>query len=354
MSDIIDISSWTPQRWYNTGGTRDKKYILSTDGNFYYFKKSIKKGVKDYISEFWCEVMAYRIGITLGFDILKYEPAILNGEMGCLCRTMIDSETEELVEGGKYLQACENRFNPKIKDWKKMYTFQLIEKAFETFQLTEYVNYVLEFLVFDSIIGNGDRHQENWALITQMTPITKGIKALSDEVKERPAGKRAALWQRFIEYFYFDKDRQLKPEVIAAKISLEKVKGASPVYDNGSSMGRELTEDRIIQYSANEPELIKYIKNGYSEIHWNTEKLNHFDLLSELLKTKYREALIKIINRVKTKWDPAVIEKIITEVDNFVPESLSHYNLTSQRKIFIIKLLTLRFQRLNSLLGEGI
>ena len=65
-------------------------------------KKVLKKGVKDYISEFWCEVMAYRIGITLGFDILKYEPAILNGEMGCLCRTMIDSETEELVEGGKY------------------------------------------------------------------------------------------------------------------------------------------------------------------------------------------------------------------------------------------------------------
>ena len=43
MSDIIDISSWVPQRWYNTGGTRDKKYVLSTDGNFYYFKKSIKK-----------------------------------------------------------------------------------------------------------------------------------------------------------------------------------------------------------------------------------------------------------------------------------------------------------------------
>lgn len=37
---FFDIQSWNEQQWFNTGGTRDKKYVQSPEGEFYYFKTS--------------------------------------------------------------------------------------------------------------------------------------------------------------------------------------------------------------------------------------------------------------------------------------------------------------------------
>ena len=64
---IID-ENWNEQFWFSTGGTRAKKYLLSPDGKYYYFKRSqykeptnFKPG-KDFKYEFWSEVIAYELG----------------------------------------------------------------------------------------------------------------------------------------------------------------------------------------------------------------------------------------------------------------------------------------------------
>jgi hypothetical protein len=127
VAAIYDITSWNAQPWYNTGGTRAKKYIQSRDGKYYFFKRSQLKPGKDYKFEFWSEIIASKVGQFLGFHVLVYDIAIDGDIMGCICASMIDPDKEELIEGLRYLQGYDNTFNPEKPSLRKLYSFQLIE-----------------------------------------------------------------------------------------------------------------------------------------------------------------------------------------------------------------------------------
>jgi hypothetical protein len=123
MAKLYNISDWSEQSWWNTGGTRDKKiYLNPDDGELYYFKQSFKKGQRDFKHEFWSEIIASEIGMILGFDILRYDIAIHGEVVGCISKSMISQASEELVEGGKYLQAFDNTFNPENVKQRNQYT----------------------------------------------------------------------------------------------------------------------------------------------------------------------------------------------------------------------------------------
>lgn len=87
--------------------------------------------------------------------------------MGCICASMIEPDREELIEGLRYLQAYDNTFNPVETSLRKLYSFQLIERTLAKFNLEKFMGGIIEEIVFDSIIGNSDRHQENWAFIVE-------------------------------------------------------------------------------------------------------------------------------------------------------------------------------------------
>jgi hypothetical protein len=78
--------------------------LQDPDGNFYYFKRSQLKPGKDYRFEFWSEIIAYEVGIILGFNVLRYDIAIDSEVIGCISKSMINPDKEELIEGIKYLQ----------------------------------------------------------------------------------------------------------------------------------------------------------------------------------------------------------------------------------------------------------
>ena len=104
----------------------------------------------------------------------------------------------------------------------------------------------------------------------------------------------------------------------------------------------------------NEQELNAYLNRGESEIHWENEKLNHFELIKKLLATSYREITEKIIDRVIGRFNAEGIERIINHIDVVVPPDFERYKLPEPRKRLIFKLVTLRFERLRNLRHEGI
>ena len=116
---FIITEEWNKQPWFNTGGTREKKYLQSPDGKFYYFKRSQLKPHKDYRFEFWNEIIAYELGSMLGFNMLRYDAAIDGDIMGCICQSMINADQEELIEGIKYLQAFSPTYEPAKKEHQK-------------------------------------------------------------------------------------------------------------------------------------------------------------------------------------------------------------------------------------------
>lgn len=341
---------WNEQPWFSTGGTRAKKYLQGPDGKFYYFKRSQLKPGKDYTYEFWNEIIAYELGTMLGFTMLQYDIAVDGEVMGCICESMINSEVEELVEGVKYLQAYSPEYDPNKKEHQKWYTFSLIERALESAKIGHFINDVIRIIIFDSVIGNGDRHQENWAIISKQQLITDIV----DELEKLNKIKLPRFLKRILNWIAKHiHTLNTKGEKIPKSL-YNTVTKFSPIYDSGSSLGRELLEDRVNLYLNNPEELNRYVEKGSSEIHWDNKKCSHFELISNLLKTKYAGNVKKNIKSVLDKCNTEVISRMIHEIDKDVPGGLEKYKIPDNRKQLIIKIITLRLEKLSSTIHEGV
>lgn len=360
MIDVPDVSGWEEKFWFSTGGTRAKKYLEKPDGGLYYFKRSAEKPAtetkpgKYFRFEFWSEIIAYRVGTLLGFDVLEYVPAIDGENAGCLCVDMINSGNEELIGGIQYLQGEMPTFDPSKNENRVHYTFQLIERSLEKYGLTQFMPNIVEMIVFDAIIGNSDRHQENWALITEFTPLTRQVGKfvkIIDKVKNPSARKN--LKDIFSPIYDVD-TRAFTPEFQQERLTAGK-KVFAPLFDNGSSLGRELEHSRVQQLITDDSKLQKYIlKKGTSSIHWNQQEISHFALLEELMQTEYREKLISVIERVREKFDGREIENAVWIVDSNLPSSHSAYTIPETRKRLIVNLITSRYEKLIQIYNAGI
>jgi len=363
LPTLYDISKWNPQPWYSTGGTRSKKFVQNPeDGKFYYFKQSFKSAGRDYFFEFWSEIIATEIGQLLGFNVLRYDIAIDGEVMGCISQSMIVDE-ETLTEGGQYLRAKDINFDPQVKDGRKLYSFQLIEDTLEEFELSDQIDNIIEIIIFDSIIGNGDRHQENWAFINKLTFFDRQMEVFERVVRTGEHKKMPKFLQNLIGIFIDPKKKEITPETKATALRLKQPKSFAPIFDNGSSLGRELETGRIDRMLENEQELLAYINRGVSEIHWdlnisgsqegsNTNKLTHIELIENLLGSSYSEITENILRRVIEKYDINRIRDMVMSIDSLVPGRCEKFKLPENRKMLIIKLITLRIERLKTQLHE--
>lgn len=306
-----DISNWEEHRYYGTGGTRDKIVVENPeDGCLYYFKTSLKKKVIDYEYEFWSEIIASEIGVALGLDVLHYDVAWKEDRLGCLSKSMIDPQKEELQEGYKWLTGFDPKYD--VND-KSAYTFQIIERLLTTnFKRECFIKNLIEIIVFDSIIGNEDRHQENWSII-----VTNKLADRNIVFKKR-------------------------------KPSSETVYSFAPIYDSGSSMGRELTDEKVLQMLTNNVQLEAYVKRGQSEIHWAGEKgkQKHLDLIGKVSSCGYKDTILDIINSIRAKYENQAIADIINNIDGCLPARHLPLKIPQTRKEFLIKLVSLRFDKL--------
>lgn len=347
MPHLFIINEWSEQLWWNTGGTRDKKiYLNPEDGQLYYFKQSYRKGEKDYKYEFWSEIIAYEVGIRLGFDVLPYHVAKRGEVLGCISKSMFSKEEEEFVEGGKYLQAFDSTFRPEYTDLRYKYDFQLITESLRFYGLAKYNTQIIDIIVFDALIGNSDRHQENWAVITGHTPMTKVLKQVETELKENP---EKTIFRKFYEWILFSKGK-MRPEIEEAKLVLTKTSRFAPIYDSGCCFGRELADDRVIQILKNRDQLKSYVERGKAEIHWDGEKISHFQLLENLLETQeFKKSTLESISKVISMFDSSEIRQIVFEVDQVMESSGLGRHLPSDRKELIWELLALRHQKIRDI-----
>lgn len=333
MADLFEIQDWEAKPWFSTGGTRAKKYVEGKDGKLYYFKRSEYKEAqggkpeKDYRYEFWSEVIAHEVGTLLGFNTLRYDIAIDNDIVGCLCEDMLGSGKEELIMGVQYLQGYDNFFDPLKREHRKKYTFQLIENAMAKYGYEVFLKNITSLIVFDTIIGNSDRHQENWGVIAELKPLYRSMEKVLNSGDEE--------------------ERQLLRD---AKLLLPDNMKFAPFFDNGSSLCRELSACRVEELLLDKDLQEIYIQKGKAEIHWQEQKLSHFQLVENLLDSNYRKEVIESIMQVRERFDEKAVNEIVYLVDNVLPSSHSFYKMPDVRKELIAKIITLRSQKLFTLL----
>jgi len=344
---FTDISGWHKNVHYSTGGSRSKYITLHPDTSEEYFFKGSKEtpfGEIRFPTEFWSEIVSSKIGQFLGFPMLDYNIAYDSyhkQRIGCISKSMVDNSINQLVEGKSYLTGFDERYNAE-KD-KKGYTFQFIQGALKKSDFEHYINNIIEIIIFDSIIGNSDRHQENWGIIIDFSYIKdvfdsalrKNDEGLFGYLKKIKRIFKAELLLRAIN----DKTADVLSNII--------IPSFAPIYDSGCCLGRE-REDSWVEKAIEDSQMIeKYIQKGESEIHWegHLKKRKHFELI-ELLLEHYPNETKKYIHRVKDKYNSESINNIIENIDVSIPQNLINFKLSGTRKKLMYKLVTLRIEKL--------
>lgn len=313
-ASFVDITTWQEARQYQTGGTREKRWVIHpTDYSYYFFKISIKKEVMDYPSEFWMEIIASKIGKLLGLNMLDYNIAKRNDMIGCISKNMIDEDGYALTELMYFLMGYQSTYNPETNQDK--FTIQFVFDALEHYGLEKFMPKYIETLLFDCIIGNQDRHQENWGIITP-TKTSQDIKSKQN---------RHISWQD-------------------AKVA--------PIYDSGSSLGREQNEDKIVQMLRDKNMMEAYINRYKPEVRLvEGKKIHYSEMVQYLLADdNYKQHTKRIIEKFVKAYDIDQVTYIVNHIDNSLPNEYNAFKLTDARKKFVISLMTQRLNKLKNLI----
>lgn len=233
----LDEARWAFKE--NTKGNRLKKFCIPSNriqeleaSEGWFWKASDTK----YPHEFWSEILACRIGAELGVPVPCTHLGILDGQSGSLAASML-AQGEELIEAADIFAELDDKYERRGKGERQTIALSLraVERIWGKLQAPALEPFH-RMLVFDCLIGNQDRHHENWGFIQSSE---EGIR------------------HRFAD-----------------------------VFDNGSSLLRELVDDDALRKRLGDPSRIAaYAAKATSEIRWIPGgKITHFDLFRNCVR----------------------------------------------------------------------
>lgn len=255
----------------NNKGTRPKRLVIDKFNNKAYFKY---EHPEYNCSEACSEKLSYEIAKILGFECAVIELAKDEyGKLGVLNYIFTNDKKIEHNDAVSYLKKSG-------EDRKDFYTLENIKKGLDKLDSNLFFE-LFKILVFDALIGEQDRHEENWGII-----------------------------------------------------KINKEYHISPLYDNGCSLLNKFKDELYAnKYYNGLNDFDSFINRSRSLIYdKNGKKYKHFDLIKELYN-KYPDK-IKIELKKLERLDDKKIEKIV----NYIPDEL----LTNMHKKYIIKYLKKR------------
>ncbi len=316
---IIDVAAWLRNEEVYPEGKRVKALVYCPSpapfhflevGHGYMFKQSPVWAPEQY----WVEIFAYQLGEIMQVKVPAAYVALdaQRNQCGALIRWFLESplppvcDEESYISGGDLCQDYIENFDRKSGEQHNFQTiiqiFENLPKKYPDFDV-KWLTYWAEVLVFDALIGNTDRHQDNWGLI------------------------------EWVEY------------VVSIPIT-KKAFRISPAFDNGSSMGFEKRANKFDAFN-DVRFLERYILRGRHHMKWSLNSPSRIEH-GEFLKTLYnnypytRDVMLQCLQRVSS----GSFETILDRLTNFdVPVRLSE-----ERANFMLKLLNFRHQRLLNLL----
>ena len=271
MSDEYPIVTVEPEWVINPeemGGKTKFWYGKPDDNTNWLFKHP-----RPNTGEHWAEKIASEIASVMGITHAKVELAQFQGERG--------SVTESFARGGRVLhhgnqmlEVTVDGYNPNQKFRQSSHTLANIWKVMDAIFLDpesakQAKLIIAEYTVLDALIGNTDRHHENWGIL------------------RRRAG---------------DEGRDF----------------VAPSYDHASSLGRELRDERRDRLMT-ENRIGDYAERGRGAIYWSEDErhgASPLELVRRAAPTYpdlFHSALAKlqkldedsistIVNRVPDNW----------------------------------------------------
>ena len=216
MFEVLDASDWEAVAVVETG-RRPKEWVVEPAMR----RRALFKSAVHHSGEVAVERVASEVGKLLGIPTADTALALRHGIQGILSFSVV-SGTESLIDGGDLLIARDASFD---RTHARVHAFQLVREVLPPELLGPFV----DLLLLDAVIGNSDRHQDNWSIIQAPPALTK----------------------------------------------------LAPSYDHGSSLGRDWAEANLVGMLP--AALDQYVKNGRSRVGWRegetVTRLRHIDLL---------------------------------------------------------------------------
>lgn len=263
-----------------TKGTRKKKVVWDKREKQVAFFK-----YEEYdCTESCSEKMAYEIAKVLEYPIARIELAEdENGVIGILNYLFVNTKEVEHIDAVSYI----NQNNLKREQF---YTIKNIKSCLDQLDIALF-NQFLKILVFDALIGETDRHEENWGIL------------IGDE------GYRI-----------------------------------SPLYDNGCNLLREFKDIKFAEkYYSGQKSFDSYIERSRSLIYNEATQKTYTHL--ELIKELYKECPNIIQNEIDN------ISKLTdNEIDRIV-QSIPNYLMLDKQKEYIIKFIKRRKEKLREIIS---
>lgn len=240
----------------NLTGSRTKKmaFMIKTKE-----KVILKYNKYENCTELASEKIAYEIAKRLGFSCARIELAEDENGKQAILNYYFLKDGKDHNDALFYLKNLGN-------NRKEYYTLDKILN-FLTNIGEDLIDDFLKIMVFDSLIGEQDRHEENWG-------ITKDVK---DNMQ------------------------------------------MSPIYDNGCSLMRDQYMN-LDEFLNNSCKMYQYIKKSTTYIYDNNGKrFKHFDLI-DLLMEIYPEKTKLIINKINELTDEMILEIVQPIPETYLSE----------------------------------
>lgn len=265
----------------------------SNEGWFKYVKKTFEKNSDgscvetfENISEKIAELIAKEIKLPCA----KIEIGTYHGNKGCLSYNIL-GKNRTMAEGISYISRKYPKYDTREEKDLESGKYYCLEIILDSLNTKELKDYFFKIIIFDFIIGNSDRHSNNWAIIKN---------------------------SKNKEHF-------------------------APIYDNGSSLCALIKESQIKDYIMGKDKmkfmsLVDTSSKTLIRINGKDKKIpTHKEVVKYLHKNYYKETkgFVKLIIR---KLDEEKIDDILRNIKKYI--SNNRYQLLKKyllEKINILK-----------------
>ncbi len=313
----IVIDTWQRDDTYEgvyLPGTREKdayfspsepKYECIKPNWRYLFKLSRTTSTKfEFSWQFWCEIIAYRFGSLIGVKVppshIGLSKTYRDGidTYAALIEWFYDDRDKGYIAGGQLMESHIKNFD-RLKGEKHNF-----ETIIGMFKHDSWLKYWAGVLTFDVLIGNTDRHQDNWGLIVKRTK--RGNEMLIDI-------------------------------------------NTSPAFDNGTALCYEILEQDIGKYEDTN-KLERYLTGRYAKHHmkWSLDENEQLDFYKFMKKFSMAFPNIIPIIAQHLNFTYQNVEEVLAPLVEAVSNPV--YKLTKERLDFILKLIFRRKRILEEVL----
>ena len=215
--------------------------------------------------EHWAEKIASEIAELLGLSTHEVQIARYEGRMGCAVKSFLKKH-EILVHGNELLGGAIKGYDKGKQRGQADHHFSnivdTIEKWFPGRFRKSVSLHIVGYFVFDALVGNTDRHHENWGMLLKPVKVPLADKGMGEQMRFRVA--------------------------------------LAPTFDHGSSLGRELLDDRARLLLADPKRVQRYIRKATGGIFENGQALKGLSpmALLELIAATYPDLVRPWRNRI--------------------------------------------------------